>query len=207
MTQAQRDVYMALLMAGREDEATAYRDKVEAASYDSARARANANTYYVDKHGKKIEADMLISIGGKAPELVLLCGDDNLGVNASNPAYLEAHPEARQECYPLSEFASNDIEIIKEDISIARIAESPSWSPTSLARSVWSRRSRSLSPGRRSRNGPTCARRLSTSRLVTRFTTSSRPASRSPWSLLRRTSPLTATSCSCSRTACAIPTP
>ena len=61
MTQAQRDVYMALLMAGREDEATAYRDKVEAASYDSARARANANTYYVDKHGKKIEADMLIS--------------------------------------------------------------------------------------------------------------------------------------------------
>ena len=52
---------------------------------------------------------MLISIGGKAPELVLLCGDDNLGVNASNPAYLEAHPEARQECYPLSEFASDDI--------------------------------------------------------------------------------------------------
>ena len=95
MTQAQRDVYMALLMAGREDEATAYRDKVEAASYDSARARANANTYYVDKHGKKIEADM----------------------NASNPAYLEAHPEARQECYPLSEFASNDIEIIKEDMN------------------------------------------------------------------------------------------
>ena len=95
MTQAQRDVYMALLMAGREDEATAYRDKVEAASYDSARARANANTYYV----------------------VLLCGDDNLGVNASNPAYLEAHPEARQECYPLSEFASNDIEIIKEDMN------------------------------------------------------------------------------------------
>ena len=31
--------------------------------------------------------------------------------------------------------------------------------------------------------------------------------SRSPWSSLRRTSPLTATSCSCSRTACAIPTP
>lgn len=91
MTQAQRDVYMALLMAGREDEATVYRDKVE--------------------------ADMLISIGGKAPELVLLCGDDNLGVNASNPAYLEAHPEARQECYPLSEFASNDIEIIKEDMN------------------------------------------------------------------------------------------
>lgn len=117
MTQAQRDVYMALLMAGREDEATVYRDKVEAASYDSARARANANTYYVDKHGKKIEADMLISIGGKAPELVLLCGDDNLDVNASNPAYLEAHPEARQECYPLSEFASNDIEIIKEDMN------------------------------------------------------------------------------------------
>ena len=70
-----------------------------------------------DLDGKKIEADMLISIGGKAPELVLLCGDDNLGVNASNPAYLEAHPEARQECYPLSEFASDDIEIIKEDMN------------------------------------------------------------------------------------------
>ena len=25
--------------------------------------------------------------------------------------------EARQECYPLSEFASNDIEIIKEDMN------------------------------------------------------------------------------------------
>ena len=74
MTQVQRDVYMFLLMAGREDEATAYRDKVEAASYDSARARANANTNYVDKHGQKIEADMLISIGGEEPELVLLCG-------------------------------------------------------------------------------------------------------------------------------------
>lgn len=117
MTQAQRDVYMFLLMAGREDEATAYRDKVETASYDSARARANANTYYVDKHGKKIEADMLISIGGEPPELVLICGDDNLGVNASNPAYLEAHPGAYQECYPLSEFASEDIEIIKEDMN------------------------------------------------------------------------------------------
>ena len=91
MTQAQRDVYMILLMAGREDEATAYRDK--------------------------IEADMLISIGGEEPELVLLCGDDNLGVNASNPAYLEAHPGVYQECYPLSEFASEDIEIIKEDMN------------------------------------------------------------------------------------------
>lgn len=117
MTQVQRDVYMFLLMAGREDAATAYRDKVEAASYDSARARANANTNYVDKHGQKIEADMLISIGGEEPELVLLCGDDNLGVNASNPAYLEAHPGAYQECYPLSEFASEDIEIIKEDMN------------------------------------------------------------------------------------------
>lgn len=62
MTQAQRDVYMTLLMAGREDEATAYRDKVETESRSSARARANANTNYVDKHGQKIEADMLISI-------------------------------------------------------------------------------------------------------------------------------------------------
>lgn len=117
MTQAQRDVYMSLLMAGREDEATAYRDRVEAESCSSARARANANTNYVDKHGQKIEADMLISIGGEEPELVLLCGDDNLGVNASNPVYLAAHPGAYQECYPLSNFASDDIEIIKEDMN------------------------------------------------------------------------------------------
>lgn len=117
MTQAQRDVYMALLLAEREDEATAYRDKVEAERCSSARTRANANTNYVDKHGQKIEADMLISISGEEPELVLLCGDDNLGVNASNPAYLEAHPGAYQECYPLSEFASDDIEIIKEDMN------------------------------------------------------------------------------------------
>ena len=115
MTQAQRDVYMSLLVAGREDEATACRDRAESCS--SVRARANANTNYVDKHGQKIEADMLISIGGEEPELVLLCGDDNLGVNASNPAYLGAHPEAHQECYPLSNFASDDIEIIKEDMN------------------------------------------------------------------------------------------
>lgn len=79
-----------------------------------ARARANANTGYLDKHGKKIEADMLVSIGGEEPERVLLCGDDDLGVNASNPAYLAAHPGARQECYPLSAFASKDIEIVAE---------------------------------------------------------------------------------------------
>ena len=114
MTNAQRDVYMFLLMAGREDEATAYREKVEKPTYISAAERASLNTNYVDKHGEKIEAGMMIRIGNDEPEEVLLCGDDNLGINASNPTYLKNHPCAVQECYPLSAFSWQDIEIVKE---------------------------------------------------------------------------------------------
>lgn len=107
MTKSQRKAYMLMLQAGREDEATAYRDQVNAAI-----ARAEANTSYVDKHGHKIKPGMMIQIDGAEPEEVLLCGEDDLGVNASNPVYLAAHPTAPEECYSLSNFSSADIEII-----------------------------------------------------------------------------------------------
>lgn len=107
MTRSQRENYLLLCQTGREQEATDYRDKCEAAI-----ARADANTNYLDKRGQKIKAGMMIRIDGGEPEEVLLCGDDNLGVNASNPAYLEAHPCALEECYPLSNFSMADIEIV-----------------------------------------------------------------------------------------------
>lgn len=115
MTKGQQDVYLLLCMAGREDEAEAYKQKVEKEAYIKAAEAASLNTHYVDKHGEKIEAGMFIRIGDGEPEEVFLCGDDNLGVNASNPAYLKAHPCASPECYPLSQFSMADIEIVKGD--------------------------------------------------------------------------------------------
>lgn len=107
MTRSQRETYLLMCQAGREREATDFRVKCE-----EAIARADANTYYLDKHEHKISAGMMIRIGDDEPEEVLLCGDDNLGINASKPAYLKAHPDAPEECYPLSEFPRADIEIV-----------------------------------------------------------------------------------------------
>lgn len=88
--------------------------KAKQEDYIKAAAAANFNTNYVDKYGMKIEAGMFIRIDGGKPEEVFICGNNNLGVNASNPAYLKAHPYANQEYYPLSQFSMADIEIVKE---------------------------------------------------------------------------------------------
>lgn len=71
--------------------------------------------HYADKHGEEIKAGYMIRIGDDDPELVYSCinefGDD-LGINASNEAYLKAHPDAVREYYSLTNFSSEDIEII-----------------------------------------------------------------------------------------------
>jgi hypothetical protein len=107
MTNNQRDVYLLLLQAGREAEAIAYRDRVEAET-----CRANELTEYSDKHGRKIRAGMMIRIGDDEPEEVLVTAGDDLGVNASNKEYLKHHPDAVQEVYLLSNFDKRDIEIV-----------------------------------------------------------------------------------------------
>ena len=75
--------------------------------------RVNMPEYY-DMNKNLICAGDLISISGGDPELVYDCGEDNLGVNASNEAYLKAHPEAEREYYALSNFCMDDILIVEK---------------------------------------------------------------------------------------------
>ena len=70
---------------------------------------------YVDKHGEEIKAGYMIRIGDDDPELVYSCVNDfghDLGINASNEAYLKAHPDADREYYSLNNFTSSIIEIV-----------------------------------------------------------------------------------------------
>ena len=72
--------------------------------------------HYVDMHGEEIRPGYTIKIGDDEPEMVYSCCNDfgeDLGVNASNEAYLKAHPDAAPEYYSLSNFSSTDIEIIE----------------------------------------------------------------------------------------------
>lgn len=71
--------------------------------------------HYVDMHGEEIRPGYTIKIGDE-PEMVYSCCNDfgeDLGINASNEAYLKAHPGAAREYYSLSNFSSTDIEIIE----------------------------------------------------------------------------------------------
>lgn len=72
---------------------------------------------YVDKNNEEIKPGYMIKIGNDNPELVYAtCNQsgEDLGVNASNEAYLKAHPEAEREYYSLSNFCMNDILIIEK---------------------------------------------------------------------------------------------
>lgn len=71
--------------------------------------------HYVDKHGEEIKAGYMIRIGDDDPELVYSCVNDfghDLGINASNEAYLKAHPDADREYYSLNNFMPSIIEIV-----------------------------------------------------------------------------------------------
>lgn len=72
---------------------------------------------YFDKHGEEIKAGMKIRIGDDDPEEVFASswpnGDEDLGVNATNPEWAKRCPDLVQELYPLSQFSRADIEIVK----------------------------------------------------------------------------------------------
>lgn len=70
---------------------------------------------YVDMHGEKIRPGYMIKIGDDEPEMIYACCNDfgeDLGINASNEAYLKAHLDAAREYYSLSNFDCRDIEIV-----------------------------------------------------------------------------------------------
>ena len=71
---------------------------------------------YFDKNGNEIKAGMYITLGeGCEPDLVYdtvdAYGNPDLGVNASNEAYLERNPFASREFYSLSNFDMREVEI------------------------------------------------------------------------------------------------
>ena len=74
--------------------------------------------YYKDKNGKQIKAGLHLKMEDGSVELVYATddayGNPDLGINASNEAYLEAHPFASREYYSLCNFDMSKTEIIDE---------------------------------------------------------------------------------------------
>lgn len=68
---------------------------------------------YFDKHGEEIKAGMKIRHDDGDIERIYATADDDLGVNASNEAWLERHGGNR-ELYPLYQFDMKEWEIVKD---------------------------------------------------------------------------------------------
>ena len=68
---------------------------------------------YEDKYGEIIREGDVIRHDDGDVETIYACGDNDLGISATNPDYLKAHPEAELEFYPLSEFDLSEWEIVK----------------------------------------------------------------------------------------------
>lgn len=66
---------------------------------------------YFDKNGKEIKAGMTLKHEDGSLELVYACGEDDLGFNASNLAWLKRTGQA-QEFYPLYQFSLTEWEIV-----------------------------------------------------------------------------------------------
>lgn len=68
---------------------------------------------YHDTNGRVIESGMFIKhVDEQNVEEVFPCGDNDLGLLASNPDYLKNHPEACEEYYPLYQFNLDEWEIV-----------------------------------------------------------------------------------------------
>lgn len=66
--------------------------------------RDGKNVYY-DMNGDEIkEGDTIVCVTDESEEKVYSCGDDDLGICATNPEYLKYHPYANIEYYPLYQF-------------------------------------------------------------------------------------------------------
>lgn len=69
---------------------------------------------YFDKHGNEIVAGMSLRMEDGSIEKVYATdnyGEPDLGINASNEAYLKHHPEQEREYYSLSNYNLREIEI------------------------------------------------------------------------------------------------
>lgn len=72
---------------------------------------------YVDKHGNLVRpGDILRFDGGGMTEKVYLAEGTpdqyDLGINASNEAFLERHPEWTRELYPLHQYNHLEYEVV-----------------------------------------------------------------------------------------------
>jgi hypothetical protein len=76
---------------------------------------------YFDKNGTEIKAGMFLRLEGglveKIYDTVDAFGNPDLGINASNDAYLKRHGlgEYAREFYPLSQFSLRDAEICEPE--------------------------------------------------------------------------------------------
>lgn len=77
---------------------------------------------YFDCNGDEILAGMFISMEDGSIEEVFATTDDygneDLGINASNEAYLKRHPEATREYFSLSNFNLYYVEIVGQNESM-----------------------------------------------------------------------------------------
>lgn len=77
---------------------------------------------YFDKNGKEIKAGMKILMDDGSIEMVYdteeAYGNPNFGINASNEAFLEAHPNWAREYYSLSMFKQSSIEVCPSEQEI-----------------------------------------------------------------------------------------
>ena len=72
---------------------------------------------FKDKNGRKIEAGITLRMEDGSLELVYATsdqdGNESLGINASNEAYLARHPDATREYYSLTNFNLSKTEIVE----------------------------------------------------------------------------------------------
>ena len=77
---------------------------------------------YFDKNGKEIKSGMKIQMEDGSIEMVYdtvdAYGNPNLGINASNEAFLEAYPNWAREYYSLSMFKQSGIEVCPSEQEI-----------------------------------------------------------------------------------------
>ncbi len=77
---------------------------------------------YFDKNGKEIKAGMKILMDDGSIEMVYdtedAYGNPNLGINASNEAFLDLHPNWAREFYSLSMFNQSSIEVCPSEQEI-----------------------------------------------------------------------------------------
>lgn len=75
-------------------------------------------TYYYDKNGNEIKEGMILRHDDGAENEVVECGDGagsiDLGFAATNPQFIERHPDWQIEYYPLSQFNLAEWEIVEK---------------------------------------------------------------------------------------------